>query len=199
MRDSLSLSPEGVDIYKRHLFPGFASFSFPDAVDRQTNAGAVRFTTTELAEIVKDQEQKTPFNTKELLAAGFEAMRRTICEQEPPRPSTRLRALVAAREADAVEFYDALAPAGTTPEAMQILRQACAGLVWSKQMYPYNVRRWLEGDPAMPPPPASGTCEASVCPGASACESTAGRGPWNGTMVGAATNNDVGGSLKPRS
>ena len=62
-------------------------------------------------------------------------------------------AVVAAREADALEFYEALAPAGTTPEAMQILRQACAGLVWSKQMYPYNVRRWLDGDPGEPPPP----------------------------------------------
>ena len=29
---------------------------------------------------------------------------------------------------------------GTPPEQMPILRQACAGLVWSKQMYPYNVR-----------------------------------------------------------
>ncbi len=62
-------------------------------------------------------------------------------------------AVVAAREADALEFYEALAPAGTTPEAMQILRQSCAGLVWSKQMYPYNVRRWLDGDPGEPAPP----------------------------------------------
>ena len=61
--------------------------------------------------------------------------------------------VVAAREADADEFYTALAPAGTTPEAMRVLRQACAGLVWSKQMYPYNVRRWLDGDPGEPPPP----------------------------------------------
>src|SRR6478672_7705921 len=64
-------------------------------------------------------------------------------------------AVVAAREADALEFYRALAPPGTTSEAMQILRQACAGLVWSKQMYPYNVRRWLDGDPGEPPPPDS--------------------------------------------
>jgi hypothetical protein len=63
--------------------------------------------------------------------------------------------VVAAREADADQFYAALAPAGTTPDAMQILRQACAGLVWSKQMYPYNVRRWLDGDPGEPPPPVA--------------------------------------------
>jgi hypothetical protein len=60
---------------------------------------------------------------------------------------------IAAREADADAFYAALAPEGTTPEAMTVLRQACAGLVWSKQMYPYNVRRWLDGDPGAPPPP----------------------------------------------
>jgi mannosylglycerate hydrolase MGH1-like protein len=63
--------------------------------------------------------------------------------------------VVAAREADADEFYAALTPDGTTPELMRILRQSCAGLVWSKQIYPYNVRRWLDGDPGEPPPPAS--------------------------------------------
>jgi hypothetical protein len=63
--------------------------------------------------------------------------------------------VLAARASDADEFYEALAPTGTTPEAMRVLRQACAGLVWSKQMYPYNVRRWLDGDPGSPPPPAA--------------------------------------------
>src|SRR4030095_8632719 len=28
-----------------------------------------------------------------------------------------------------------------------------AGLLWSKQFYHYDVRAWLEGDPASPPPP----------------------------------------------
>jgi hypothetical protein len=63
--------------------------------------------------------------------------------------------VVAAREADADEFYSALAPEGTSDEAMRILRQASAGLVWSKQIYPYNVRRWLDGDPGEVPPPAA--------------------------------------------
>ncbi len=40
---------------------------------------------------------KTPFDAKELLASGIEAMRKTIREKEPVRPSTRLtQALVAA-------------------------------------------------------------------------------------------------------
>jgi serine/threonine protein kinase len=33
---------------------------------------------------------KTPFDANELLAIGLDAMRRTICEKEPERPSTRL-------------------------------------------------------------------------------------------------------------
>jgi hypothetical protein len=33
------------------------------------------------------------------------------------------------------------------------MRQALAGMLWSKQWYHYDVRRWLEGDPAQPAPP----------------------------------------------
>jgi len=36
---------------------------------------------------------KTPFDAKELLAIGLDEMRRTIRDQEPPRPSTRLSTL----------------------------------------------------------------------------------------------------------
>src|SRR5213079_1556957 len=40
---------------------------------------------------------KTPFDAKELLASGIDAMRRTIREKEPVRPSTKLsQTLVAA-------------------------------------------------------------------------------------------------------
>jgi hypothetical protein len=35
------------------------------------------------------------------------------------------------------------------------MRQAFAGLLWSKQFYKYNVLAWLKGDPAYPPPPPS--------------------------------------------
>ena len=36
-----------------------------------------------------------------------------------------------------------------------MLRQALAGMLWSKQLYAYDVARWLDGDPAQPTPPAS--------------------------------------------
>lgn len=41
------------------------------------------------------------------------------------------------------------------PAALQIVRHANAGLLWSKQFYHFAVLQWLEGDPAYPEPPAS--------------------------------------------
>ena len=57
------------------------------------------------------------------------------------------------RKRDADEFYGAISGGQLDEERMRILRQASAGLVWSKQFYPYRVGEWLDGDPAMPAPP----------------------------------------------
>jgi hypothetical protein len=63
--------------------------------------------------------------------------------------------VVEQRRTEAEEFYAAIAPANIDAERMRTLRQSCAGLIWSKQMYPYRVSRWLDGDPGEPPPPPS--------------------------------------------
>ena len=59
------------------------------------------------------------------------------------------------READADQFYAELTPSGARPDEAMVMRQAFAGMLWSKQLYYYNVERWLEGDPTEPVPPAS--------------------------------------------
>ena len=61
-------------------------------------------------------------------------------------------ATLAARRAEADDFYAGVAPAATPDEA-RVMRQAFAGMLWSKQFYHYDVARWLDGDPAGPPPP----------------------------------------------
>ncbi len=58
-----------------------------------------------------------------------------------------------ARRADADEFYACLQHDMPDPDARMVQRQALAGMLWCKQVYIYDVRRWLEGDPAQPPPP----------------------------------------------
>ena len=60
---------------------------------------------------------------------------------------------VGQRERDADEFYSTIAPSGIDAERMRVLRQSCAGLIWTKQIYPYRVNRWLDGDPGQIPPP----------------------------------------------
>jgi mannosylglycerate hydrolase MGH1-like protein len=64
-------------------------------------------------------------------------------------------AVMAARRADADEFYAHVIPAAATEDERRIARQGYAGLLWSKQFYYYAVREWLAGDPATPPPPPS--------------------------------------------
>jgi WD40 repeat protein/serine/threonine protein kinase len=53
---------------------------------------------------------KTPFEAQELLAAGLEEMRRTICEKEPLRPSTRLSTMLQGELATTAKAHQAEAP-----------------------------------------------------------------------------------------
>lgn len=63
--------------------------------------------------------------------------------------------VLATRISEADEFYAKLEPAGAHDDVVGVQRQAFAGLLWSKQWFYYDVRRWLRGDPAQPEPPKS--------------------------------------------
>jgi hypothetical protein len=57
------------------------------------------------------------------------------------------------READA--FYAESTPAEVSEDGRNVMRQAMAGMLWTKQFYLYPVKDWMEGDPnAVPPHPA---------------------------------------------
>ena len=62
-------------------------------------------------------------------------------------------AVLARRSDEADEFYDEVIPASVDDDARLVARQAFAGMLWSKQFYYYDVKRWLDGDPTQPPPP----------------------------------------------
>jgi len=57
------------------------------------------------------------------------------------------------RVAEANAFYADLQETIVDPDARAIFRQAAAGLIWSKQLYAYDVQAWLKGDPLQPVPP----------------------------------------------
>ena len=60
--------------------------------------------------------------------------------------------VLGARLTDADAFYTPLSDGLTGDEAL-VQRRAFAGLIWTKQLYIYDVGKWLDGDPAGPPPP----------------------------------------------
>jgi hypothetical protein len=62
--------------------------------------------------------------------------------------------VMAQRRAEADEFYAELTPPGASADEALVMRQAFAGMLWGKQLYYYDVARWLDGDPLQPPPPA---------------------------------------------
>ncbi|CAN5568161.1 glucosidase [soil metagenome] len=57
------------------------------------------------------------------------------------------------RRGEADEFFAAVLPGDTSEQDALVARRAFAGLQWGKQLYLYDVPRWLAGDPAQPPPP----------------------------------------------
>jgi hypothetical protein len=61
--------------------------------------------------------------------------------------------VMAERKAEADEFYAELTPTSASADEALALRQACAGLLWSKQLFYFDVNRWLDGDPGQPSPP----------------------------------------------
>ncbi len=57
------------------------------------------------------------------------------------------------RRAEADEWWKGVQGAIDDAEQRMVQRQAFAGLLWSKQFYHFDVRRWLDGDPGQPHPP----------------------------------------------
>ncbi len=73
---------------------------------------------------------------------------------ELARPFDDAADVLSARKAEADAFYADVASPDLSDDERLVQRQALAGLLWCKQYYHYAVRRWLQGDPGQPPPPA---------------------------------------------
>jgi hypothetical protein len=62
-------------------------------------------------------------------------------------------AVIQARRQEADEFYASVIPSSLDADAANVMRQALAGMLWSKQYYYFDVNRWLEErgcDPFLP-------------------------------------------------
>jgi hypothetical protein len=93
---------------------------------------------------------------REVPAGGSTVLRLRLAAGQPVAfAPAEVDRTVAARRAEADEFYAGIHPAAATDDEKRVQRQACAGLMWSKQNYIFDVAKWLEGDNPKMPPPAS--------------------------------------------
>ena len=65
---------------------------------------------------------------------------------------TDFDATLQTRIAEADKFYEEINDISLNEDLVNIQRQAFAGMMWSKQYYNFNVKRWLDGDPTQPTP-----------------------------------------------
>lgn len=57
------------------------------------------------------------------------------------------------RQAEADEFYEKVCHPAMSEDEKRIQRQAFAGMLWTKQLYYYDIEQWLKGDPVSGSPP----------------------------------------------
>ena len=72
---------------------------------------------------------------------------------ENPAPFADFDQLATIRKRQCDDFYARVQSGLDHEDARLVQRQAFAGMIWNKQYYEYDVRRWLEGDSSSPPPP----------------------------------------------
>jgi len=88
----------------------------------------------------------------EIPAGGSKVVRLRLSRHGSARVD-QVDAITAARKDEADAFYETVIPASLQADGKRVMRQAIAGMLWSKQFYHYVIRDWLEGDPGQPTPP----------------------------------------------
>ncbi|NOT83629.1 MAG: glucosidase [Methylococcaceae bacterium] len=120
------------DAFHRHLIDGEACIN---PANKGTKAGLHYLLNIPAGESV----QLTLRLTSKVTAAPFADIARIFSQ----------------RKAEADAFYATIHPPNAGLELCNVQRQAFANLLWSKQIYIFDVRQWLKGDRPNAPPPAS--------------------------------------------
>jgi hypothetical protein len=81
-------------------------------------------------------------------AGGAKAVRLRLIDRGPSRagsvgPFTDFDNVMSARRQEADDFYASVIPPSVDADHANVMRQALAGMLWSKQYYNYDVDQWL--------------------------------------------------------
>jgi hypothetical protein len=85
---------------------------------------------------------------------GSFIVRLRLAPQPLPAPLQEVDRIVTERREEADEFYNTIHPPKASEDERRIQRQAFAGLLWTKQIYLFDVDLWLDGDDPKQPPPS---------------------------------------------
>jgi hypothetical protein len=91
----------------------------------------------------------------ELAAGATTTVRLRLVARPQTSPFDGLDQVFNERIKEADEFYTNVESGGLSEDERRVMRQAFAGLMWTKQYFGFDVRQWLEGDTAEPPPSAA--------------------------------------------
>jgi len=81
----------------------------------------------------------------ELGAGQSHVFRVRLCDIPQRQPfSEAFAAVMAARRRESDEFYASVIPTNLSADAANVMRQALAGMLWSKQFYYYDIGTWLK-------------------------------------------------------
>jgi hypothetical protein len=123
------------DAFHRHLVGGEVEAVNPA---RTGTKAAAHYTLTLAAGATASVRLRLTHVAQEAATAGGEAA------------FADFAALLAQREAEADAFYATLTPRGLDAERANVMRQALAGMLWTKQYYFFDLERWLDEHGANP-------------------------------------------------
>ncbi|MFZ0588953.1 MAG: glucosidase, partial [Bryobacteraceae bacterium] len=102
------------------------------------------------------QGTKACFHYSQVVAPGASfVVHLRLSPQKIEAPLADVDRIVSQRKAEADEFYSTIHPEKATDDERLVQRQALASLLWTKQIYLFDVNRWFEGDDPSSPPPVS--------------------------------------------
>lgn len=92
-------------------------------------------------------------------AGGESTVTLRLCNYDPETlehdPLGACEQILAERKQEADAFYATRIPENMSPDGKNVMRQAFAGMLWTKQFFYYVIEEWLDGDPLQPKPPES--------------------------------------------
>ncbi len=90
--------------------------------------------------------------TLSIEAGSSESITLVLGRKNAPEVRQDAERIIALRRREADEFYATVHPPQASADEKLIQRQALAGLLWSKQLYYFDVGEWLHGDNLQAPP-----------------------------------------------